>query len=82
MDEKISRSVKKSTRIMPMDALNSARGKTVIVKLRNAPETTGTLEAFDLHMNLWISSAVQEGEKIGHLVIRGEQVVQINPTLV
>ena len=41
----------------PIDAIDKAKGKKIIVKLKNGEEVTGILKALDLHLNLWIDEA-------------------------
>jgi small nuclear ribonucleoprotein len=41
----------------PIDALDKAKGKKIIVKLKNGEEITGILKALDLHLNLWLDEA-------------------------
>ena len=41
----------------PLDLLDKAKGKRVILKLKNGSEITGVLQAFDLHLNIWLEEA-------------------------
>lgn len=71
----------------PIDALDRAKGKKVIVKLKNGDEVTGVLRALDLHLNLWIDDAevMKNGEnkiKLGTILIRGDTIVYASPTQV
>jgi small nuclear ribonucleoprotein len=71
----------------PIDALDKAKGKKVIVKMKNGEEITGVLKALDLHLNLWLDEAeVQKnGEnkiKLGTVLIRGDTIVYASPVLV
>lgn len=63
----------------PIDVLDKAKGKKIIVKLRNGNEIVGILRAVDLHLNLWIDEAeIQKDEdrmKVGTMLIRGDTVV-------
>lgn len=68
----------------PLDALNAARNKNVIVELKNGRQYTGTLKAFDIHINTVLDDAEerQDGEttrKLGTLFIRGDTIVIISP---
>ena len=36
----------------PLDALNRARDKRVVVELKNNKQFTGKLKAFDIHVNV------------------------------
>ena len=71
----------------PIDALDRAKGKKVMIKLKNGEEVTGILKALDLHLNLWIDEAeVQKnGEnkiKMGTLLVRGDTIVYASPVQV
>ena len=72
----------------PIDALDSAKGKRVMVKLKNGEEITGVLKALDLHLNLWIDEAEvtkNNGEnklKLGTLLVRGDTIVYASPVQV
>ena len=41
----------------PLDALNVARNKRVIVELKNKTQLIGTLRAFDIHINTVLDAA-------------------------
>jgi len=67
----------------PLDALNQAKGKRVILSLKNNEEITGVLKAFDLHLNLWLENAERRNNdkttKLGTIVIRGDNILFISP---
>lgn len=68
----------------PIDALDRAKGKKVLVKLKNGEEVTGILKALDLHLNLWIDEAEtsKNGEnkiRLGTVLIRGDTIVYASP---
>jgi len=68
----------------PLDALNAARGKTVIVELKNGKQLIGKLKAFDIHINTVLDDAEErvEGEvkrKLGTAFIRGDTITLISP---
>jgi len=68
----------------PLDALNSSRGKRVIVELKNNKQFVGTLKAFDIHINTVLDDAEERanGEvtrKVGLAFIRGDAIVLISP---
>ena len=42
----------------PIDVLENAKGKRVIAHLKNGSEVNGILQAFDLHLNIWLEEAV------------------------
>ena len=68
----------------PLDALNKARGKRVIVELKNNKQFLGTLIAFDIHINIVLEDAEERenGEvrrKLGVVFIRGDTITIISP---
>ena len=68
----------------PLDALNRARDKKVIVELKNGKQFTGTLRAFDIHINVVLEDAEEhkDGElkrKLGNVFIRGDTIITISP---
>ena len=67
----------------PLDTLNSARNKRVIVELKNNRQYTGKLKAFDIHVNIVLEDAEErsEGEvkrKLGVVFLRGDTIVMIS----
>lgn len=67
----------------PLDALNAARNKTVIVELKNNKQLIGKLKAFDIHINTVLENAEERenGEikrKLGTVFIRGDTIVLIS----
>lgn len=66
----------------PLDVLGSSVEKTVIIKIKNGERITGTLKAFDSHINIWLDDAVIQGEKemkVGKILLRGDSIVYISP---
>jgi len=68
----------------PLDALNKARGKRVIVDLKNNRQYIGKLNAFDIHINVVLDDAEEHenGEvkrKLGVIFIRGDTITVISP---
>ena len=67
----------------PIDALDRAKGKKVMIKLKNGEEITGILKALDLHLNLWIDEAeIHRNEntiRIGTVLVRGDTIVYASP---
>ena len=68
----------------PLDALNKARDKRVIVELKNNKQYIGNLKAFDIHINVVLDNAEErvEGEverKLGTVFIRGDTITIISP---
>ncbi len=68
----------------PLDALNQARDKRVIVELKNDKQYLGKLKAFDIHINVVLEEAEEReaGEvkrKLGVVFIRGDTITIISP---
>lgn len=69
----------------PLDTLNAARNKRVIVELKNKAQLVGTLKAFDIHINVVLENAEEhdsEGKvirKIGTAFLRGDTIILISP---
>ncbi len=69
----------------PLDALNKARNKRVIVELKNGKQYVGKLNAFDIHINVVLEDAEEKinGEstrKLGVIFLRGDTIIIISPT--
>ena len=68
----------------PLDTLNSARDKKVLLELKNGKQILGKLKAFDVHINTVLDDAEEHsnGEmvrKLGTLFIRGDTIILISP---
>jgi len=68
----------------PLDILNNALSKPVLVRLKGAREFRGELQGYDLHLNLVLENAeeLKNGEtirKLGSVVVRGDNIVFISP---
>ena len=68
----------------PLDTLNRARDKSVIVELKNDKQYIGKLKAFDIHINVVLEDAEERdnGEvkrKLGVVFIRGDTITVISP---
>ena len=68
----------------PLDILNTALGKPIIIKLKGDRSFRGTLEGYDIHMNIVLNNAEELSEdentkKLGTIVVRGDIVVYISP---
>jgi small nuclear ribonucleoprotein len=68
----------------PLDALNKARDKRVIVELKNNKQYIGLLRAFDIHINVVLENAEErvDGEikrKMGTVFLRGDTITIISP---
>ena len=74
--------MEESTR--PLDTLNAARNKNVMVDLKNNFRYVGKLRAFDIHVNVVLEEADEycNGEvkrKLGTVFIRGDTITIISP---
>ena len=68
----------------PLDALNVARNKKVLLELKNGKQFMGVLKAFDIHINTVLEDAEEReaGEvkrKLGNVFIRGDTIILICP---
>lgn len=68
----------------PIDALNAARNKSVIVEQKNGRQYVGKLTAFDIHINTVLHEAEEyvDGQlkrKLGTVFIRGDTITVISP---
>lgn len=68
----------------PFDLLNDSVGKEVLVVLKGEQHFRGTLQAFDVHMNIVLENAEEllDGQpktKYGKLILRGDNVILISP---
>ncbi|MBI4146921.1 small nuclear ribonucleoprotein [Candidatus Woesearchaeota archaeon] len=68
----------------PLDALNRARDRKVIVECKNGRQYVGSLRAFDIHINVVLDDTEErvDGEvkrKLGTAFIRGDTIILISP---
>ncbi len=68
----------------PLDTLNRARNKRVIVELKNGRQYVGDLKAFDIHINIVLDNAEERENnetkrKLGTTFIRGDTIILISP---
>tara|TARA_Y100000310_G_C20347714_1_gene652786 strand:+ start:145 stop:369 length:225 start_codon:yes stop_codon:yes gene_type:complete len=66
----------------PLDGLNDAKGKRVIIDMKNKKQIIGKLLAFDIHPNLVLDDAEEHegGEmkrKLGRVFVRGDMIVTV-----
>lgn len=70
----------------PLDALNAARNKRVLVEMKNKRQVLGVLKAFDIHINTVLDDAEERDEdgkparKLGQVFIRGDMIVLVSPS--
>ncbi len=70
--------------LRPLDVLNQARNKRVLIELKNGKQYVGTLRAFDIHINTYLEGAEElvDGEvkrKLGIIFLRGDTIILITP---
>ena len=68
----------------PLDTLNDVLNESVLVRLKGSREFRGTLQGYDIHMNLVLEDAEElvDGDatrQIGTVVVRGDNVVYVSP---
>jgi len=68
----------------PLDMLNKARDKRVLVELKNNRQYVGKLISFDIHVNVVLEDAEEhiDGQvkrKLGVIFIRGDTITVISP---
>ena len=68
----------------PLDTLNAARDKRVIVELKNGKQYLGNLKAFDIHINVVLENAEERENsevkrKLGVVFLRGDTITIISP---
>lgn len=67
----------------PLDALNQARNKRIIVELKNNKQYMGKLISFDIHINIVLEDAEEHIDgnlkrKLGTVFIRGDTIILIS----
>ncbi len=68
----------------PLDALNAARNRRVIVELKNGKQFVGKLKSFDIHVNTVLEDSEErvDGEtkrRLGTVFLRGDTIILISP---
>ena len=68
--------------LRPMDALNNARNKRIMVELKNGRQLLGVLKSFDMHINCVLDDSEEHsnGElkrKLGTVFVRGDTIILI-----
>ncbi len=70
--------------IRPLNLLKESLSNRVIVELKGGREFRGTLDGYDVHMNLVLMEAeeIMDGEvvkKSSTTIVRGDNVIYISP---
>ena len=68
----------------PLDVLNNAKGKEVLVQLKNNRQMVGRLLAFDIHINIVLENAKEiieseDRRSVGLTFLRGDTIIFISP---
>ena len=84
LEESAGCNIKMEESSRPLDALNAARNKRVMVDLKNGFRYVGKLIAFDIHINVVLEDADEHynGEmkrKLGTVFVRGDTITIISP---
>ncbi len=62
--------------------MNNTKDKLVTLKLRNTKTIQGILKEFDIHMNMTLEDAedvsAEKPEKLGKILIRGDNIIAIS----
>ncbi len=69
----------------PLDLLNQSKGQEVLVTLKGEKQFSGTLLAFDQHINLVLDNVkeTQNGElkrNLGITFLRGDTIIFVSPS--
>ncbi len=69
---------------MATKILEESVGKMVLVKLKGGKSIRGKLHGFDQHMNLLLVEAedltiIDKTERLGTIIVRGDNVILISP---
>ncbi len=69
----------------PLDLLNAAKGKEVLIQLKSGKQMVGKLLAFDIHINIVVDNAkeLENGEQTrnyGLTFLRGDTIIFISPS--
>ncbi|CCJ35034.1 RNA-binding protein [Methanoculleus bourgensis] len=70
----------------PLDILDQVLNRQpVIISLKGGREIRGVLQGYDVHMNLVLDKAEEEMDgavqKLGTLIVRGDNVIYITPSV-
>ena len=68
------------------DVLNLAKGKRVVVELKNKKQIVGVFKVFDQHINTVLEDAEEweDGKivrKLGNVFIRGDMIILVSPQI-
>ena len=68
----------------PLNVLNQAVGKNVMVELKGRKEYRGVLDGYDPHMNVVLRNAEEYADgqlrrRLNVVIVRGDNVIYISP---
>lgn len=67
----------------PFDILGNSTDKRILIRLKSSEMITGTLKAFDQHINILLEDAELNGEKdslkLGKVLVRGDNIILVSP---
>jgi small nuclear ribonucleoprotein len=68
----------------PLEILEKAINKPILLKLKGKRELRGVLRSYDQHLNLFLENAEQitengELEELGSIILRGDNVILVSP---
>ena len=62
--------------------MSNNKGKVVLLRLRNTKTIQGSLQDFDIHMNLTLENAEditeEKHEQLGKILLRGDNILAIS----
>ena len=62
--------------------MSNNKGKVVLLRLRNTKTIQGSLQDFDIHMNLTLENAEdvteEKHEQLGKILLRGDNVLAVS----
>ena len=67
----------------PFDILGNSTDKRILIRLKSGEMITGTLKAFDQHINILLEEAELNGGKdvlrLGKVLVRGDNIILVSP---
>ena len=67
----------------PFDILGNSTDKRILIRLKSGEMITGTLKAFDQHINILLEDAELTGGKdalrLGKVLVRGDNIILVSP---
>ena len=67
----------------PFDILGNSTDKRILIRLKSGEMITGSLKAFDQHINILLEEAELNGGKdvlrLGKVLVRGDNIILVSP---